>query len=181
MKALIRLMYRKFLKASILVWFAETSILVQPLIISRIIKYFSGEITLQWTIIYSILLSFLIFIKFVSSHRYFFLVDLYGLQMRIAVSGLIYEKTLKINTKMVENSNSKSKNINTIQLLSNDVSKIHNGSYFLPYLVFGPYQAIGILIILIQLVDYSILSGLMLFVFVLPLQSLLGKILNYLK
>jgi ATP-binding cassette subfamily C (CFTR/MRP) protein 4 len=65
-----------------------------------------------------------------------------------------------------------------INLLSNDASRIEFGFLFVPYLIISPLQAIAIIFLLVEMVDLSMLSGILLFLTVIPLQSLVAKILN---
>ena len=60
--------------------------------------------------------------------------------------------------------------------LSNDVSRIETAFYFFPYLIAGPLQVIAILLMLLEMVDLSMLSGTLLILIVIPIQTFLGKI-----
>ena len=65
-----------------------------------------------------------------------------------------------------------------LNLLSNDGTRIEMAFYFIPYLVIGPLLAVAIVILLIEMVDITILSGILLLFIIMPLQSVLGKVLN---
>jgi ABC-type multidrug transport system fused ATPase/permease subunit len=81
-------------------------------------------------------------------------------------------KALKLSSTNLE----KDSNGKILNFLSNDVSRIETAFYFLPYLIAGPLQIIGIVLMLFEMVDLSILSGIILIFIVIPIQSFLGKI-----
>lgn len=61
-----------------------------------------------------------------------------------------------------------------LNLISNDVTRFELG--FLAYLIVGPIEVVVIVFIMVKTIDVSILSGLLIFLFVFPVQSLLGKL-----
>ena len=68
-----------------------------------------------------------------------------------------------------------------LNLLTNDSSRVERAFYFYHYLVVGPLQAVAIMILLFELVDFSILSGVLLILVLIPLQSIFGKLSNYFR
>jgi hypothetical protein len=78
----------------------------------------------------------------------------------------------------IGHSNKKS-NIEFVNLLSNDATRIEQSTYFLCYIILGPLQALGIIIILINYVNYTILSGILVLVLILPMQTLLNRLMQY--
>jgi ABC-type transport system involved in cytochrome bd biosynthesis fused ATPase/permease subunit len=81
-------------------------------------------------------------------------------------------KALKLSSTNLE----KDSNGKILNFFSNDVSRIETAFYFYPYLIAGPLQIIGIVLMLFEMVDSSILSGTLLIFIVIPIQSFLGKI-----
>ena len=68
-----------------------------------------------------------------------------------------------------------------VNLLANDGTRIEYSVYFLPYLFIAPIQTIVVIILLVKIIDFSILSGLVCLLVAIPLQTLTGKILDYLR
>jgi hypothetical protein len=68
-----------------------------------------------------------------------------------------------------------------VNLLANDGTRIEYSVYFLPYLVIAPIQTLIVIIMLVKIIDVSILSGLVCLLIAIPLQTLTGKILDYLR
>lgn len=68
-----------------------------------------------------------------------------------------------------------------INMLSNDGTRIEYSVYFLPHLIIAPIQSVIILYILATSIDVSILSGLVIIVLAIPLQSVLGNAIDSLK
>ena len=68
-----------------------------------------------------------------------------------------------------------------INLIGNDGTRIENCLLYFPYLFVGPIQALVIIGLLVKMIDVSILSGLVLLLVFIPLQSLLGKLMDRLK
>jgi ATP-binding cassette subfamily C (CFTR/MRP) protein 4 len=97
------------------------------------------------------------------------------MQMRIAVCGLIYRKSLKLNLSEHDSTGK------IINMLSNDGTRIEFGFLWISYLIVSPLQGIAIIYLLLELVDLSILSGVLILLLIVPLQSVLGKVLNIYK
>ena len=81
-------------------------------------------------------------------------------------------QALKLSSKNLEQDSSGK----ILNFLSNDVSRIEVGYFFSPYLFAGPFQVLAIILMLLEMVDLSIISGILLLIIVIPLQSVLGKI-----
>ena len=57
-------------------------------------KYFNGQIDLKWALIYGTVICMNNLINFVMQHPYFYSVIRHGMQVRIAINGLIYRKVI---------------------------------------------------------------------------------------
>lgn len=140
------------------------------------------------------MVSLSVFITGTLHHPYYYTVMRQGMQVRLALNGLIYRKVCVLVKKIVihkfdyflyfqvlklnslnSNQNSSGKILN---LISNDTSKIEIALMFPAYLVIAPLQAISIIILLIFMVDYTILAGLLILAIIFPLQITLGKLFN---
>jgi hypothetical protein len=73
----------------------------------------------------------------------------------------------------------KKNNIEFVNLLANDATRIEQSTLFICYLFLGPLQLAGIIVVLINYVDYTILSGVLVIFLVLPIQALINKIMQY--
>ncbi len=87
---------------------------------------------------------------------------------------MFISKALKLNSISSEHDSSGK----ILNLLSNDGSRVEMAFLFFSYLIVAPLQAIAILLLLLEMVDISILSGVLLLAIIIPLQSFLGKVLN---
>jgi hypothetical protein len=96
LKAIARAIYTKILCISIFTIIEETSFMVQPILIAYITKYFSDDISLRLAILFGVIICLSIFSQFMSTHRSFFLLYQCGMQLRVALSALIYEKVSEI-------------------------------------------------------------------------------------
>lgn len=68
-----------------------------------------------------------------------------------------------------------------MNLLTNDAAKLEFSVIFLPYLFVVPIEFVVMVVILSQMIDVSILMGLIIVVIFIPVQLLLGKFLNKLR
>lgn len=85
------------------------------------------------TIIYACAISVCAVLVSVLHHPYYLNACRYGMRLRLAASGLIYRKVLKLSLKTLD---SKSAG-DIINLLSTDGTRIEYGIYYLPYLITG--------------------------------------------
>lgn len=68
-----------------------------------------------------------------------------------------------------------------MNLLTNDAAKLEFSVIFLPYLIVVPIEFVVMVIILTEMIDVSILMGLTIVVVFIPVQLVLGKLLNKLR
>lgn len=66
-------------------------------------------------------------------------------------------------------------------MLSNDTTRIEILTYFIPYLVVGPIETAVITYLLATTIDVSILFGLVIIIVAIPVQTILGKLLDGLR
>ncbi|RNA19404.1 multidrug resistance-associated 4, partial [Brachionus plicatilis] len=170
-RTLIRWYKRKAILNACLVLIQETINIFQPLFISIILQYFSGSIELSIALIFASLSSICVLIDSMLHHPYFLNSYRYGMRLRIACSGLIYRKILRLSLKTLD---SKSAG-DIINLLSTDATRIEFGMYFLPYLVTGPIQLVIVITILYLKVGATFLSGLLLLSLIVPAKWLILK------
>lgn len=68
-----------------------------------------------------------------------------------------------------------------MNMLSNDATKIEFSVIFMPYLLVVPLEFVAMVIILTEMIDLSVLAGLILVVIFIPIQLILGKALDKLR
>ncbi len=90
---------------------------------------------------------------------------------------LVLFKMMKLSIVNGEDSS----NIEVINLMSNDATRIEHVPFFSSFLIVAPIQTIAVIIILISKIDYSILSGLLVIATIIPIQLLLGRVYNHYK
>jgi ATP-binding cassette subfamily C (CFTR/MRP) protein 4 len=111
-------------------------------------------------------------VAFPTKQRLYFEMYRKGLQIRIAIVAKLYEKTLQLYSTGSCDSISTGKLTN---LASNDVERFLLASIPSLYLIVGPLEAVVILYVGIQIIGPVFAVGLILFVFLVPVQFFLGK------
>uniref|UniRef100_A0A671RX35 Multidrug resistance-associated protein 4 n=1 Tax=Sinocyclocheilus anshuiensis TaxID=1608454 RepID=A0A671RX35_9TELE len=105
-------------------------------------------------------------------HLYFYHVQRAGMKIRIAMCHMIYRKALCLSaTAMGQTTTGQ-----IVNLLSNDVNKFDELTIFLHYLWMGPLQAAAVIGLLWQEIGASCLAGMAVLIFLMPLQTMFGKL-----
>ena len=104
-----------------------------------------------------------------TTHPYFFELQLTGMKLRVASCSLLYRKALKLsNTALGQTTVGQ-----MVNLLSNDVNRFDTTVLFNHYLWAGPLQLTIITVLLCQKIGPSALVGAALLIAAVPLQSIL--------
>ena len=151
--------------------------MAQPLFISKMMTYFDGTGDLSTALLFGGLICLGTTINAITHHPYFLSINKIGVKLRLACSGLIYKKITKLSSTEFDDKIGGQ----IINLLANDGIRLEYSVFFLPYMVIAPIQTIIVIIMLVKIIDVSILSGLVLVLFAIPLQTITGKILDYLR
>ena len=77
------------------IYFEEAILLIQPLIIRNLIRYFNDQLTFQSVLVYSSIFCINLVIYFFVHHPYHYYIIRQGMQVKISVCGLIYRKVRK--------------------------------------------------------------------------------------
>lgn len=77
--------------------FKEAFRIIQPILIVNLIRYFNGQLDLKWAIIYGTAICLMIIATNLIHHPYIFAIVRQGMQMRLAVCGLVYRKVISYN------------------------------------------------------------------------------------
>lgn len=112
--------------------------IIQPLFISIIILYFNGSILKKQTLFYAVVISLISIVCCIFHHLYFFNTWRIGMKIRLAVSGLLYRKLFRMNTKSLDSKLSNE----IISHLSIDATHLEISVLYLPYLIIGIYKTI---------------------------------------
>ncbi|KAJ3384518.1 hypothetical protein HDU92_003552 [Lobulomyces angularis] len=105
----------------------------------------------------------------------FYLVSKLGMQVRVSLITLIYEKLLTLNVSHTSSTGL------IVNLMSNDVQRFEDISQFICYLIIGPFELlISVYFIYLQ-IDYAAFVAVGLLFLLLPLQSLFSSIFTRLR
>ncbi|CAF4718803.1 unnamed protein product [Rotaria sp. Silwood1] len=151
-RATLRTMGWKLMLFGLLLIPLESLNIVQPLLLIYFMKFFEPCSTMfSWqawlaalTVIMVLLCINLIF------HQYVYRIVMCGVQMRLAYSGLIFRKVLRLSSHTMNNFSSGE----ITNLLANDANKIEQAHYFFNYLWVAPLQVIVVVFLLWHFVKY---------------------------
>ncbi|MCJ8729846.1 hypothetical protein PDJAM_G00111100 [Pangasius djambal] len=176
-KAIIKCYWKSYTILGIFTLIEEAIKLVQPVFLGKLIQYFENCDPSNMDALYEaygyaagVCLSTLILA--LMHHLYFFHVQRAGMRFRIAMCHMIYKKALCLNSVAM----GKTTTGQTVNLLSNDVHKFDEVTIFLHFLWVVPLQAAAVVGLLWQEIGPSCLAGMAVLIFLLPLQSLFGKL-----
>ncbi len=119
----------------------------------------------------------LLVINVIVSHPYFLSTYRHGMQVRIAVSHLIYGKLLKLNNSSLNQTTVGQ----VVNLLSNDVNRFDWSLVFTHYLIVGPIQMCVVTALLWNQIGISCLSGIIVLIFYIPIQAFMGHLFSKLR
>ncbi len=148
-----------------------------PLFITSLLKYFEGRSSFEDALQNGLFICICIHINNTIIHPHYLTLTRIGLKMRIALSGLIYKKSLTLNLAGLDNQASGK----LINILSNDCSRVENSVYLLSYLIIAPLEAAAVIVLLVYLIDLSVLYGLVVVLIAIPIQAGLGKLFDHLR
>nr|AAQ10411.1 ATP-binding cassette protein C4 [Rattus norvegicus] len=181
-KAIVKCYWKSYLILGIFTLIEETTRVVQPIFLGKIIDYFEkydsdDSAALHTAYGYAAVLSLCTLILAILHHLYFYHVQCAGMKIRVAMCHMIYRKALRLSNSAM----GKTTTGQIVNLLSNDVNKFDQVTIFLHFLWAGPLQAIGVTILLWVEIGISCLAGLAILVILLPLQSCIGKLFSSLR
>lgn len=145
----------------------------QPLILSKILQYFNGTSSMTKTEAYYWAGLFILLFVLRSPFYHLTIHSMIHLGMKIRVSccSLIYRKVLR-TSKSAEACSSAGQ---TVNLLTNDVNSLDYAMPFFNYIWMSPIILILIAYIIFVQIELSALTGIALYVLIIPLQGVLGK------
>ncbi|XP_068132527.1 cystic fibrosis transmembrane conductance regulator isoform X1 [Hyperolius riggenbachi] len=171
--ALKRCFFWKFSFYGILLYLGEVTKAVQPLLLGRIIASYDESNTTERSIAFylAIGLSLLFAVRMLLVHPAIFGLHHIGMQMRIAMFSLIYKKTLKLSSKVLD----KISTGQLVSLLSNNLNKFDEGLALAHFVWIAPLQVILLTGLIWELVQASVFCGLGLLVLIALFQAWLGR------
>ncbi|XP_040199694.1 LOW QUALITY PROTEIN: cystic fibrosis transmembrane conductance regulator [Rana temporaria] len=171
--ALKRCFFWKFLFYGILLYLGEVTKAVQPLLLGRIIASYDQNNTVERSIAYylAIGLSLLFAVRMLLVHPAIFGLHHIGMQMRIAMFSLIYKKTLKLSSKVLD----KISTGQLVSLLSNNLNKFDEGLALAHFVWIAPLQVILLVGLIWDLLQASVFGGLGFLVVIALFQAWLGR------
>ncbi|XP_070327616.1 ATP-binding cassette sub-family C member 4 isoform X2 [Odocoileus virginianus] len=181
-KAIIKCYWKSYVVLGIFTLIEESTRVVQPIILGKIIGYFenydpSDSAALYEAHGYAGVLSACTLVLAILHHLYFYHVQCAGMRLRVAMCHMIYRKALRLSNSAM----GKTTTGQIVNLLSNDVNKFDQVTIFLHFLWAGPLQAIVVTALLWMEIGISCLAGMAVLIVLLPLQSCIGKLFSSLR
>ncbi|KAA0713229.1 Multidrug resistance-associated protein 4 [Triplophysa tibetana] len=176
-KAIIRCYWKPYALLGIFTFLEEVIKVVQPVFLGKLIQYFERYDRNDTAALYEAYgyaggVSLCVLCLTLTHHLYFFNVQRTGMKIRIAMCHMIYKKALCLSaTAMGQTTTGQ-----IVNLLSNDVNKFDEVTIFLHFLWVAPLQAAAVVGLLWQEIGPSCLVGMAVLVFLMPLQTMFGKL-----
>lgn len=176
-KAIIRCYWKSYAVLGVFTLIEESIKVIQPVFLGKLIKYFENyrhddmaALSEAYGYATGVCLSTLGLALL--HHLYFYHVQRAGMKIRIAMCHMIYRKALCLSAAAMGQTTTGQ----IVNLLSNDVNKFDELTIFLHFLWVGPLQAAAVIGLLWQEIGPSCLAGMAVLVFLMPLQTMFGKL-----
>ncbi|XP_053395758.1 ATP-binding cassette sub-family C member 4-like [Mercenaria mercenaria] len=175
-KPLFRIFGYTYILYGILLLFEEATIIIQPILLSGLIRYFTTDspVSKAESYMYAGGVGFCAFIQAFTHHPYYHGVQMIAVRMKIACSSLIYKKSLRLSSEGRRQTTTGQ----IVNLLSNDVTTFNQLMTMLHFVWIGPGEVIIVLVILwLQIGPPAVAGFLVVFLMAPPLQ-LIGKLIS---
>uniref|UniRef100_A0A8C8RK32 Cystic fibrosis transmembrane conductance regulator n=1 Tax=Pelusios castaneus TaxID=367368 RepID=A0A8C8RK32_9SAUR len=171
--ALRRCFFWRFMFYGIILYLGEVTKAVQPLLLGRIIASYDPTNSHERSIAYyvGIGLCLLFIVRTLLLHPAIFGLHHLGMQMRIAMFSLIYKKTLKLSSRVLD----KISTGQLISLLSNNLNKFDEGLALAHFVWIAPLQVVLLMGLLCEMLHASAICGLGFLIVVVLFQAWLGR------
>jgi hypothetical protein len=153
----------------------ECTTIVSPLFLNCMIEYFDGKRNIQWALGFGALICLSFLLGNCVQHYQVFKNKIYGMQIRTVCNALVYSKLMRIQVKQA------GLKIDYLNLLATDAASIELMTTFFPYLIVGPLKTLIVAVILATKVSHQMLSGLLVFLLMVPVQFGLSHLFVILK
>nr|QNH67888.1 ATP-binding cassette transporter subfamily C member 4 X5 [Brachionus rotundiformis] len=134
--------------------------------------FFDQKINFEWGLIYGSFIFLSLLICTIVDHVYFWNSARYGLQIQVALRGLLYEQVLKLRKSKIDKGK-------LDDVFSNGLNAFEAVIEFLPYFIIAPLQLIFVTYYLIYNVHYMFLVGCIILIFFLPIQFITGALFEW--
>uniref|UniRef100_A0A8C8HBE8 Multidrug resistance-associated protein 4 n=1 Tax=Oncorhynchus tshawytscha TaxID=74940 RepID=A0A8C8HBE8_ONCTS len=162
--------------------FTEVIKVIQPVFLGKLIQYFEKYDPDDMDALYEAFgyaagISLSTVALTVLQMHYYYHVQRTGMKIRVAMCHMIYKKALCLSSAAM----GKTTTGQMVNLLSNDVNKFDEVTNNLHYLWIAPLQAVVVIILLWYEIGLSCLAGVAVLLFLLPLQTMFGKLFGSLR
>lgn len=152
--------------------FVSGTKIIQPLLLLKILNYYINTSSKNESFFYVIALILSLFVQLLSNHCYVIRMQEVGIKARVAISSLIYRKSLKLSQASIN----KISTGHILTLLSKDSRVFQSVVMDLCYFITAPSDLIVFSIMLYYLFGYTALVGILFMVIFLPIQMYNGKL-----
>lgn len=125
-------------------------------------------------ILYSLLLAADIFGNLLFSHPYFFTLYRYGMNIRVAVTRLVFEKALRVSTSAVQRSSVG----RIVNLISNDANRFEVAYVYVTFVLCALPETFVAIACIYYYIGWAAFGTLAIVLFYIPFQSMMANILS---
>uniref|UniRef100_A0A674EZ59 Multidrug resistance-associated protein 4 n=1 Tax=Salmo trutta TaxID=8032 RepID=A0A674EZ59_SALTR len=181
-KAIVKCYGKPYAVLGIFSFTVEVIKVIQPVFLGKLIQYFEKYDPDDMDALYEAFgyaagISLSTVALTVLQIHYYYHVLRTGMQIRVAMCHMIYNKALCLSSAAM----GKTTTGQIVNLLSNDVNKFDEVTTNLHYLWIAPLQAVVVIILLWYEIGPSCLAGVAVLVFLMPLQTMFGKLFGSLR
>uniref|UniRef100_A0A8C7JKA7 Multidrug resistance-associated protein 4 n=1 Tax=Oncorhynchus kisutch TaxID=8019 RepID=A0A8C7JKA7_ONCKI len=181
-KAIVKCYGKPYAVLGIFSFTVEVIKVIQPVFLGKLIQYFEKYDPDDMDALYEAFgyaagISLSTVALTVLQIHYYYHVQRTGMKIRVAMCHMIYKKALCLSSAAM----GKTTTGQMVNLLSNDVNKFDEVTNNLHYLWIAPLQAVVVIILLWYEIGPSCLAGVAVLVFLLPLQTMFGKLFGSLR
>uniref|UniRef100_A0A8C7TJM1 Multidrug resistance-associated protein 4 n=1 Tax=Oncorhynchus mykiss TaxID=8022 RepID=A0A8C7TJM1_ONCMY len=181
-KAIVKCYGKPYAVLGIFSFTVEVIKVIQPVFLGKLIRYFEKYDPDDMDALYEAFgyaagISLSTVALTVLQIHYYYHVQRTGMKIRVAMCHMIYKKALCLSSAAM----GKTTTGQMVNLLSNDVNKFDEVTNNLHYLWIAPLQAVVVISLLWYEIGPSCLAGVAVLVFLLPLQTMFGKLFGSLR
>nr|XP_019945786.1 PREDICTED: multidrug resistance-associated protein 4 isoform X4 [Paralichthys olivaceus] len=181
-KVLVRCYWKSYSLIGIFIFIEEVIKVIQPVLLGKLVEYFEINDPIDKAAVYEAYMcaagiSLSAMALAVLHHLYFYHVQRAGMKIRVAMCHMIYRKALHLNNKAL----AKTTTGQIVNLVSNDVNKFDEVTLYLHFLWIAPLQAATVVWLLMYTIGPSCLAGMAVFFFVMPVQTMFGRLFSRLR
>ncbi|KAH8351932.1 hypothetical protein KR084_000656, partial [Drosophila pseudotakahashii] len=178
LRTLLRVFGWYFVLLGLVLFIVEAKSTLQPVFLGKLISVFSYDSeTIGPAYAYAALVILCTVLDVIIKHPYSFAITHLGLKIRVALTSLIYRKSLRLSkTALGEISAG-----HIINLISNDLGRMDTFIQFTHYLWLGPLQTLLVTYLMYQMIGIAAVFGMSFMLLFIPLQMYLSKKVSVLR